>query len=198
MNGSLDEVLEQVRACRVCEAYLPLGPRPVVQIGERARIVIVGQAPGTKVHQSGIPWRDASGDHLREWMAVDNEQFYDRQSIALVPMGFCYPGAGNGGDAPPRPECAPLWHPELLGRLAEDVLMILVGQYAIKHYLGPRRAKTLTETVRAFDTYLPRFFPLPHSSWRSKLWMKKNEWFERDVLPALRQTIWNRLNGSSK
>lgn len=193
MHAPLEQLLREARACDVCADFLPLGPRPLLQVGERARVVIIGQAPGTRVHESGVPWRDASGDHLREWLAVDEATFYDPQRIALIPMGFCYPGKAASGDAPPRPECAPLWHPRLLDRLADDALLLLVGQYAQKHYLGKRRGKTLTETVRAFDSYLPRHFALPHPSWRSRIWMQKNPWFGDDVLPVLRRRVAERV-----
>ncbi|MFK7985517.1 MAG: uracil-DNA glycosylase family protein [Sandaracinaceae bacterium] len=185
----LAQLLHDVRACRVCEASLPLGPRPVVQLGARAKIVIIGQAPGTKVHASGVPWDDASGDHLRSWLGLDRDTFYDRQRVAIVPMGFCYPGKKGDGDAPPRPECAPLWHAPLLSKLPRNALRLLVGQYAQKQYLGRRRKKTLTATVEAFESYLPADFVLPHPSWRSKRWMTKNPWFEARVLPVLQAAV---------
>lgn len=190
---SLARLLSEVRSCRVCEPVLPLGARPVVQVGSRARIVVVGQAPGTKVHESGIPWDDASGDHLREWMALDRDAFYDPDHVALIPMGFCYPGKRAGGDAPPRRECAPLWHEALLNALQRHPLIVLAGQYAHAHYLASTRKKTLTDTVRDFRNHLPRYLPLPHPSWRSKLWMKKNPWFELELLPVLRTEIRSRL-----
>lgn len=191
---AIDALLRDVRACTLCAPHLPLGPRPVVQIAQSARIVIIGQAPGTKVHESGIPWDDASGDHLREWLAMSKEVFYDPSQVALVPMGFCYPGKRSGGDAPPRPECAPLWHGPLLDCLPDDRLLVLSGMYAQNYYLGKSRKRTLTDTVRAFEDYLPRFLPLPHPSWRSKIWMGKNPWFEADVLPRLRELVEELLN----
>jgi uracil-DNA glycosylase len=189
MREPLTPLLAEVRACRVCAEHLPLGPRPIVQLGRGARVVVVGQAPGSKVHETGTPWADDSGDHLREWLGLDEHAFYDARRVALVPMGFCYPGKGEGGDLPPRPECAPLWHARLLAQLPADALVVLVGQYAHENDLGKRRKASLTETVRAFESYLPRFFPLPHPSWRSKLWMKKNPWFARRVLPRLRALV---------
>ena len=185
----LEVLLDDVRDCRECEASLPLGPRPIVQIDERASVVIVGQAPGTKVHESGVPWDDASGDHLRDWLGVDKEAFYDPSRFAILPMGFCYPGKKKGGDMPPRPECAPLWHTKLLAHLSSEPLILLVGQYAQRYYLGKRRKRSLGDTVRNFEQYLPKFFALPHPSWRSKIWMKRNPWFADEVLPALRRSI---------
>ena len=193
MSIILEQLLEEVHACSRCAENLPLGPRPVIQVGKKARVVIIGQAPGAKVHESGIPWRDPSGDHLREWLRMDDKTFYDPHQVALLPMGFCYPGKRRGGDAPPRPECAPLWHDRLLAHLPDDVLVLLVGQYAHQYYLGTGRKKTLTETVHAFESYLPRYFALPHPSWRSKLWMKKNPWFSEKVLPKLRQLVARRI-----
>lgn len=190
----LKTLLAQVRACDACAADLPLGPRPIVQVGAEASVVIVGQAPGTKVHESGVAWDDPSGDHLREWLEVSRERFYDGNAIALIPMGFCYPGKKAGGDAPPRPECAPLWHEKLLSCLPADALVVLAGQYAQVHYLGAERKRSLTETVRNFAEYLPRFFPLPHPSWRSKIWMNKNPWFSTEALPRFRAEIQARLH----
>ena len=178
-----------IERCTICVPHLPLGPRPVVQFSKRSMIVIIGQAPGTKVHESGVPWQDDSGDHLREWLRVTSEEFYDADRFALVPMGFCYPGKAAGGDAPPRPECAPAWHDRIFAELSQGALVVLSGQYAQRYYLAARRKKNLTETVRAFDEYAPRFMPLPHPSWRSRLWMKKNPWFESDVLPELRRRV---------
>ncbi|WP_339855259.1 uracil-DNA glycosylase family protein [uncultured Nisaea sp.] len=188
--GALASLLERVSACRICADHLPLGPRPVVVPRPAARILIVGQAPGTKVHESGIPWNDRSGDRLRDWMGLDRETFYSSGRIAIMPMGFCYPGVlPNGGDAPPRPECAPQWHAELLGHMPEIELTILAGMYAQKEYLGKVRKKTLTETVRSWREYLPRYLPLPHPSWRSGNLLKKNPWIEDEILPHLRAEV---------
>ncbi len=187
---SLKRILCEVRACRICEAELPLGPRPVVQLSNTARLVIVGQAPGSKVHQSGIPWNDASGDRLRDWLDLDRSAFFDAARVAILPMGFCYPGVGeNGGDNPPRPGCAPHWHERLLKHLPDLQLTLLVGQYAQRHYLGAARKASMTETVKTFSQHGPRFFPLPHPSWRSAIWMRKQPWFEETVIPELRKAV---------
>jgi len=189
-GGDLAAVLAAARACRVCAAHLPHGPRPVLRAAASAPLLIVGQAPGSKVHATGIPWNDPSGDRLRDWLALDRETFYDESRIAIVPMGFCYPGrAARGGDLPPRPECAPLWHPPLRAALSRVRLTLLVGQYAQAHYLGKRRRPSLTETVRAWADYGPAFLPLPHPSWRNTAWLKKNPWFEAELLPVLRARV---------
>jgi len=190
---TLPALLKRVRACRICAASLPLGPRPVLRAQDGARLLIVGQAPGAKVHESGVPWRDRSGDQLRDWLAVDTETFYDETRIAIVPMGFCYPGVDpRGGDNPPRPECA-AWHAPLLARLPNIALTLLVGMYAQKHYLGPRRRRTLTATVAAWRDYGPELLPLPHPSWRNLHWRRKNPWFEEEVVPTLRRRVKNLL-----
>jgi uracil-DNA glycosylase len=187
---SLNRILRDVRACRICEAELPLGPRPVVQLASTARLLIVGQAPGSKVHRSGIPWNDASGDRLRRWLGLERATFFDEAKVAILPMGFCYPGAGkNGGDNPPRPECAPLWHERLLRHLPGLQLTLLVGQYAHRRYLDAGRTSSMTETVKAFSRHGPEFFPLPHPSWRSVIWMQKNPWFEEAAIPELRKAV---------
>ena len=187
---SLIRLLREVRACRLCEADLPFGPRPVLRLARAARLLIVGQAPGSKVHLTGVAWNDASGDRLRSWLQLDRTAFYDESRIAILPMGLCYPGAGeNGGDNPPRPECAPHWHERLLRHLPDLRLTLLVGQYAQRYYLGPERNGSMTETVKAFSKYGPRFFPLPHPSWRSTAWMRKNLWFEEIVIPQLREAV---------
>jgi uracil-DNA glycosylase len=186
---SLVETIEQARACRHCAAHLPHGARPVFRISATARLLIVGQAPGSKVHASGVPWDDKSGARLRDWLGMSDAEFYDPAKVAILPMGLCYPGAGKSGDNPPRPECAPRWHQRLLEHLPAARLTLLVGQYAQSHYLGRRRKASLTETVRAFADYLPDFLPLPHPSWRSAIWMRNNPWFETDVVPALRQAV---------
>ena len=184
---TLNSLLDEVRACRACADVLPLGPRPVVQISATARILIASQAPGTKVHDSGIPFSDASGDRLREWMGVSADEFYDESRIAIIPMGLCYPGRlPNGGDASPRPECAPLWRERLLGQMPDLRLTLLVGTYAQTHVLGLGK---MTERVMSFRDHLPTFFPLPHPSWRSRHWATNNPWFDADVLPVLRNTV---------
>lgn len=189
MKQALERLLAEVRACRLCEAELPLGPRPILRASPTARLLIVGQAPGTRVHETGIPWNDPSGDRLREWLAVDRQTFYDESRIAIIPTGLCYPGRRGSGDAPPRPECAPRWHPALLGQLTRLELVLLVGQYAQAYYLGRRRKSTLAATVRAYAEYGPRFLPLPHPSPRNKLWLRRNAWFEAEVLPLLRRRV---------
>jgi uracil-DNA glycosylase len=186
----LDQLLDEIRACRACAEHLPLGPRPVLRAAASARIVIAGQAPGTKVHESGIPWNDRSGDRLREWLALDRETFYDAHRIAIVPQGFCYPGRDkNGGDRPPRPECAELWHARLFALLPAVELTLLVGQHAQTYHLRERRKATLGETVKAWREYLPRHLPLPHPSWRNTAWLRRNPWFEAEVLPELRARV---------
>jgi uracil-DNA glycosylase len=194
---ALKAVLAEARACQVCVPHLPLGPRPVIRGHATARVLIVGQAPGTRVHETGIPWNDASGRRLRAWLALDDETFYDEDRIAIVPMGLCYPGTnGKGGDAPPRPECAPLWQPRLRAALPAIGLTLLVGQYAQRWYLRGRRQGSMTETVRAFRDYLPEFLPLPHPSWRTTAWQRKNPWFEAEVLPETRRRVHLLIGGA--
>ncbi|NUM79787.1 uracil-DNA glycosylase family protein [bacterium] len=187
MPAKLDRLLKEIRACKVCAASLPLGPKPIVSAKSTAKILIVGQAPGTKVHASGIPWDDASGDRLRNWMGISREIFYDPSKIAIVPMGFCYPGKGASGDLPPRPECAPLWHQKILELLPEIKLTLLIGQFAQNYYL--QNKKNLTDTVKAFKTYGPKYFPLVHPSPRNQIWMKKNPWFEKTVIRELKKSV---------
>ena len=188
-EARLDELLLQIRACRLCEKYLPLGPRPVLRASASARLLIASQAPGTRVHASGIPWDDASGKRLREWMQVDTETFYDETRVAIVPMGFCYPGRAGSGDAPPRPECRATWHPQLIPLLPKVELSLLIGRFAQDYWLGASRKPTLTETMRAWRDYLPRYLPLPHPSPRNIAWFKANPWFEAEVLPTLRTRL---------
>jgi len=183
-------LLARVRACRVCAEHLPLGPRPVLQALPTARLFICGQAPGTKVHETGVPWNDASGERLRAWLGLAREVFYDPRRIALIGIGLCYPGRlPQGGDAPPRPECAPLWHPPLRVALSDIRLTLLVGGYAQAYYLGKRRKASLSETVRAFREYLPDFIPTPHPSWRTTGWLARNPWFEAELVPELRARV---------
>ena len=186
---NLDALLHEVRACQVCARHLPFPPKPILRAAVSARILIVGQAPGRRVHETGIPWNDPSGDRLRDWMQVSRETFYDEKRIAIIPAGFCYPGTGPGGDLPPCPECAPLWHPRLRAALPDIRLTLLVGSYAQAYYLGARRYKTLTETVRHYRDYLPEFLPLPHPSPRNQMWLKRNPWFAAEVLPLLRELV---------
>jgi len=190
-QAGVDDLLASIRACRVCAQHLTAGPRPIVQFSPTARLVIVGQAPGVRVHASGIPWDDASGDRMRQWTSLSKPEFYDPAKVALVPMGFCFPGSRAGGDLPPRRECAPLWHDRVQAILPNDRLILLVGSYAQARYLGRDRRPSLTETVRAFDAFGPNMFPLPHPSWRSSGWMQRNPWFEAEVLPALRARVAN-------
>jgi len=189
MKLCLQTLIDQARACRVCAAHLPHEPRPVLRAAATARLLIVGQAPGRKVHATGIPWNDPSGDLLRIWLQLDCEAFYDESRVAIIPAGLCYPGTEKGADLPPRPECAPLWHPPLRAALSKLRLTLLVGRYAQAYYLGNRQGKTLADTVRAYQDFLPGFFPLPHPSPRNRRWLKLNPWFEAEVLPALRKRI---------
>ncbi len=182
----MQKLLAEIAHCTVCAPALPHAPRPVVVADPRARLLIIGQAPGRRVHESGIPWNDPSGDRLRVWLQLDKSAFYDASRIALMPMGFCFPGTGKSGDLPPRPECAPLWHERLLTAMPAVQLTLLVGQYAQRAYLAEAAKTTLTENVRAFHDHLPRFMPLPHPSPRNLLWLKRNPWFETDLLPELR------------
>jgi uracil-DNA glycosylase len=187
--GSLDTLLAAVRACRACEADLPLGPRPVLQAHASARVLVVGQAPGRRVHETGIPWNDASGRRLRDWMGVSEAAFYDATRIAIIPIGYCYPGRGGGGDLPPRRECAELWLSHLLARLRRVELTLVIGHHAQRHFLGPRRKPTLTDTVSAWREYAPKYLPLPHPSPRNQPWLARHSWFEREVLGALRARV---------
>ena len=186
------KLLADIRSCTLCAPDLKAGPRPTVQFSATASIVIIGQAPGARVHESGIPWADASGERLRSWTGLKPDTFYDPASVALVPMGFCYPGAGRSGDLPPRLECAPTWHDRVMAALPADRLTLLVGSYAQARYLPLAKGLSLTERVERFRDYGPYFFPLPHPSWRSAGWMKRNPWFETSVLPALRRAVASR------
>lgn len=193
-DGPSETLRREIVACRFCAAKMPHEPRPVVQFSATARIVIIGQAPGARVHESGVPWDDASGMRLREWTEIPEVAFYDPSKVALIPMGFCYPGAGKSGDLPPRPECASLWHDRVLDLLPADRLLLLVGSYAQERYLagGPKRA--MTENVREQAHAAAGVFALPHPSWRSSIWMKRNPWFEVEMLPKLRQEVSRWLN----
>lgn len=190
----MDELLFQIRNCTHCEEHLPLGPRPIVAAHPESKIAIIGQAPGTKVHQTGVPWDDPSGRQLRKWLCVTDEQFYNEQLFALIPMGFCYPGKGKSGDLPPRPECAPLWHKDLVSQMPNVTLTVLIGQYAQNYYLGHTMKRNLTETVKHYQEYLPDYFVLPHPSPRNRFWLSKNPWFEKEVLSDLRERVSGRLD----
>lgn len=198
-DAALDRVVREIRACTLCAAQLPLGPRPVVRLGAAAPLLIIGQAPGTKVHASGVPWDDASGERLRAWLQMDRDTFYDTRHVAIMPMGFCYPGRGKGGDLPPRPECAPRWHARVRALLPRVRLTLLIGRYAQAHYLGATRGASLEETVRDWPRHLREgFFPLPHPSPRNTLWLKRRPWFDRDVVPALRAAVAAATDGDDR
>ena len=184
----------EIERCTYCKDVLTHEPRPVFSFSSASRIVIIGQAPGIKVHQSGIPWDDASGERLRQWLQVTKDQFYNNKLFAIVPMGFCYPGRGKSGDLPPRPECAELWMDKVLATLKQKELILLIGQYAQKYFLGPSMKRTLTETVKSWQEYEPHFFTLPHPSPRNNIWLKKNDWFVKKTVPALQRKIQAILN----
>jgi len=189
-EASLQSLLAEVRACTICAKHLPLGPRPVLRGHASARLMILSQAPGTRVHMTGLSFNDRSGDRLREWLGLGRKVFYDERRVAIMPMGFCYPGRdAGGGDLPPRPECAPHWHKPVLERFPNLELTLLVGSYAIDVYLRKHRKRSMTETVRAWREYLPRYLPLPHSSWRNVGWLKQNPWFEAELVPELRRRV---------
>ncbi len=193
----LDQLLKDVRSCRICEPELPLGPNPILRAKRRARILIIGQAPGTKVHASGVPWDDASGKRLRSWMNIDDEIFYNQAKIAIMPMGFCYPGKGASGDLPPRVECAEQWHKKVLSHLPNIKLTLLIGQYAQNYYLSDSKhysSDTVTDTVMNWKKFAPNYFPLPHPSPRNTMWLKRNSWFENKTIPQLRKRIHNALS----
>lgn len=187
-STSLDHLVDEVEACQICEAHLPFGPRPVVQLAPSATLLIVGQAPGRRVHETGIPWNDPSEDRLRQWLQLPREQFYDAAKVAIMPMGFCYPGTGKSGDLAPRKECAQHWHQRILDSLPNIKLTLLIGQYAQKYYLGDAKL-SLTERVKNWHNYLPECLPLPHPSPRNQIWLKKNPWFDKEVVPALRKQM---------
>jgi uracil-DNA glycosylase len=188
MPCTLPSLLRDVRACTLCAAHLPLGPRPVVQVHPSARILVAGQAPGRKVHDSGVPFDDASGERLRTWMGIPREVFYDAARVAILPMGFCYPGTGTSGDLPPRPECAPAWRAGLLARLRRVQLTLVIGRHAQAWHL-PEAGASLTHVVQAWRLHWPHTLPLPHPSPRNNLWLKRNPWFVTDILPALRSRV---------
>ncbi|HLV63602.1 uracil-DNA glycosylase family protein [Galbibacter sp.] len=193
----MQKLLLDIRNCTHCDKFLPNVPNPVIRASTKSKIVVIGQAPGRKVHQSGIPWDDASGANLRAWMGVDNQTFYNEDLFALMPMGFCYPGTGKSGDFPPRKECAPLWHKRLLQAMPEAKLILLIGQYAQGYYLKNLDHKNLTQRVKDFHEYLPDYFPLPHPSPRNNLWQKNNPWFKSDLLPILKAEVQQILEQSN-
>ena len=189
-QSELNRLFREIRACRTCEADLPLGPKPIIRGRASARLLIISQAPGTRVHETGLTFNDRSGDVLRQWLDIGRETFYDESRIAIMPMGMCYPGRNaRGGDLPPRPECAPQWHDRVRDLLPSTGLTLLVGSYAINHYLAGRKRPGMTETIRDWPSYLPQFFPLPHPSWRNIAWLRRNPWFEAETLPALRGVV---------
>jgi uracil-DNA glycosylase family 4 len=190
----MDKLLREIKNCKACEKYLEFGVNPIISASTVSRIVIIGQAPGRKVHDTGIPWNDKSGDNLRNWMGIDKTVFYDPSMIALMPMGFCYPGKGRSGDLPPRTECAPLWHQKLLFIMPDVKLILLIGQYAQKYYLVDALKNSLTESVENFRNYLPQYFLLPHPSPRNNIWQAKNKWFGVKVLPELKKRVNNILS----
>ncbi len=185
----MKSLLKEIRNCTTCKENLPFGCRPVLSASKTSKILVVGQAPGRIVHNTGIPWNDASGKNLREWLDMDNDTFYDASKIGIVPMGFCYPGTGKSGDLPPRKECAPQWHEALINQMSEIKLILLIGNYAQKYYLQKSAKRNLTETVKHFHEYLPLYFPLPHPSPRNNIWQKKNPWFKEEVLPFLKAKV---------
>jgi uracil-DNA glycosylase len=186
---TMHSLLLKIKKCKECIVHLPHGVNPIISASEKSKIIIIGQAPGRIVHTTNIPWNDKSGDNLRSWLGIDKETFYDAEKIALVPMGFCYPGKGKSGDLPPRPECAPLWHSKLFAMMKKAKLVLLVGQYAQDYYLDEKAKSTLTETVFHYKKYLPEYFPLPHPSPRNNIWQAKNEWFAKKVLPELKLKV---------
>lgn len=192
----METLLARIRGCTACAAHLPLGPRPVVRASATARVLIVGQAPGTRVHATGIPWNDPSGERLRAWMGVDRATFYDERRIAIVPMGFCYPGKAASGDMPPRPECAPLWHGQLLERMPGLRLVLLAGSYALRWYLPAWRRHGMTGTVRRFREIPEPFLPLPHPSGRNNGWFRRHPWLEEELVPELRRRLRQALEGT--
>lgn len=194
--SALATLLTEVRACTLCAQHLPLGPRPVLQLHASARLLVAGQAPGRKVHETGLPFNDASGDRLRDWLGVTRATFYDARQVAIVPMGFCFPGTGNSGDLPPRPECAPAWRAPLLSHLNQLRLTLVIGRYALDYHL-PDAGASLTERVQGWRNHWPQVVPLPHPSPRNNLWLKRNPWFARELLPQLRTRVAQVLAGGA-
>jgi len=186
---AMKKLLTEISGCTLCKDHLALGPRPVLNAHKDSRVVVIGQAPGTRVHESGIPWNDKSGENLRKWMEVTDEQFYDPKLFAIIPMGFCYPGKGKSGDLPPRKECAPKWHKQVMDKMPNVELILLIGKYAQDYYLPKSDKLNLTERVRRFENYLPDYFVLPHPSPRNNIWQAKNPWFGDYVLPTFKKTM---------
>ncbi len=188
-KNSFNKFIDEIKACQICAEHLPLGPRPVFVAHKKAKVLIVGQAPGKKVHETGIPFNDPSGDRLREWMEIDRDTFYNNEKLSIIPMGFCYPGTGKSGDLPPRPECAEHWREKLLAQMPDVELTLVIGQYAQNWHLKGNQEKNLTETVKAWKNYAPNVIPLPHPSPRNNIWLRKNPWFEEDVVPMIKKRV---------
>lgn len=197
MKTKLKPLITEIKKCKLCAKYFEHDPRPVVQLGTKASILIAGQAPGRIVHDTGVPFDDLSGDRLRDWMAVSKDTFYDENKIAILPMGFCFPGTGKSGDLPPRPECAITWRQQVLDNMPGIQLILVIGKYAMDWHLGNKQKNILTETVKAWKSYAPDVIPLPHPSPRNNIWLSKNPWFESEVLPALRKKVRASLNQKS-
>lgn len=191
----MKKLLQEIRGCDICARHLEHGVNPVLQAAGSSRILIIGQAPGRKVHETGVPWDDPSGNQLRQWLGVDKELFYNPDVMALIPMGFCYPGKGSTGDLPPRSECAPQWHEQLHKQMKQVQLTILIGQYAQRYYLGDKIKENLTKTVEGYEAYLPQYLPLPHPSPRNRFWLTKNPWFAAEVLPILQRHVQKIISG---
>ncbi len=185
----MDSLISEIKKCTLCSSHLPHGANPVFSANGKSKIIIIGQAPGSVVHKTGIPWDDKSGDRLRNWLGVTKEQFYNEHLFALIPMGFCYPGKGKTGDLPPRKECAPTWHHQLFNEIEDVKLILLVGSYAQNYYLGKSKKNNLTETVKSFHEYLPKYIPIPHPSPRNNIWLKRNPWFENELVPTLKSIV---------
>ena len=189
MHSAMNTLYNEIRQCKVCLPELEHGVNPILSASTKSKFAIIGQAPGSVVHQTSIPWDDKSGERLRNWLGVDDDTFYNPDIFAIVPMGFCYPGKGKSGDLPPRKECAPLWHQKVFDHITDIQLTLLIGSYAQEYYLKDKRNRTLTDTVKSYKSYLPEYLPLPHPSPRNNIWLKKNEWFEEEVIPYLRMKI---------
>ncbi len=190
----LNQTIQDINSCTICADYLPLGPKPIFSIHPSAKISIIGQAPGRLAHESGIPWNDPSGDRLRQWLNIDKETFYDPSIFAIIPMAFCYPGKGKTGDLPPRKECAPQWHKIAWDLMPNIQLNLVIGSYAQKHYLGKNGKKTLTANVESFEEFLPHYFPMPHPSPLNGRWLRRNQWYEKEVIPVLREKVADIIN----